>query len=50
MCWRAPRVTPYPYLTVSERIDLEGNIVVDFTATVNVTADVLSHRYDPKAS
>lgn len=40
----------YPYLTVSERVDLEGNVVVDFTATVNVTAEVLSHRYDPKAS
>lgn len=40
----------YPYLTVSERVDLEGTVVVDFTATVNLTADVLSHRYDPKAS
>lgn len=40
----------YPYLTVSERKDVEGTIVVDFTATVNLTTDVLSLRYDPKAS
>lgn len=40
----------YPYLTVSERVDVEGTVVVDFTATVNLTADVLSHRYDLKAS
>lgn len=40
----------YPYLTVSERTDLEGTVVVDFTVTVNLTADVLSHRFDPKAS
>lgn len=40
----------YPYLSVSERVDIEGNVVVDFTATVTVTDDLLSHRFEPKAS
>ncbi len=40
----------YPYLTVSERVDIDGKVVVDFTVTVNVTDGVLSHRFDPKAS
>lgn len=40
----------YPYLTVSERVELDGSVVVDFTATVNVTDAVLSHRFEPKAS
>lgn len=40
----------YPYLNVSERIDIEGNVVVDFTATVTVTNELLSLRFEPKAS
>ena len=50
---RCPRGTPgysYPYLTVSERSTSRAPSSSTSPSTVNLTADVLSHRYDPKAS
>lgn len=39
-----------PLYSASSRTELEDQVVVDFTSTVNVTPDALSDRYEIKAS
>ena len=36
--------------TTAKRTDLDGNVVVDFTSTVEVGPEALSLRFEPKAS
>jgi Tfp pilus assembly protein PilN len=39
-----------PMYSESTRTDIDGTVVVDFTTSVSVTRDALSHRYEIKAS